>query len=666
MAKYESQLKIETGWVTIALHSSVDHAKKVLVEKYSDREVRIIDSRTQEVVFPTQEIVAKGQFSRKNGDTASEKEFKEALKKCSTASKRAYDTSLVYYTRVSSILEKLEKSLDGIAPQLLADKNTARYPFGEVVRQITIGINEQSTTKLGDLKKYLDKQKEHLKDFTVVLFGKTKAGKSTIREAFTRGDGGTIGKGAQRTTQDVKEYEWQGLRLIDTPGIEAYKGEEDQRKAVETVREADMVIFLISDDAPQPKEFEAMEWLNRINKYFFILLNVKEELENTSKPDDNRRLERFIKNPNKVFDTKRLQGHEQRIRGDFGKIFGVEKIDIVYVHAQAAFLSTRPKYKDYSNELWSLSRVETAYNLISKEIVKTGYQRRVLTICNGVVDFIDDIIRSLKTHQKSLEVQVRFMNDELPNLEKKLQKISKEGNQRIERKCKGKFDKIRGWIPRFVDDYLGKDNAQLEYQRRINKETEDIQREMKRLFQELVNEVKEALKEFEKEYMYDMGTIKIDFPEINNFQKDYTDDSLKYVSMGLGATSAIAMGIAAFAGANFWNPVGWVAGIASVVVGIFSWLFGSGNDERRAWQRKKQEAKDLLYQKLYTSENEIVKSYQDLLQKYITSRQNEELKRIKTYIRQLSRISNGLYVLGIQPLKEQNIKLVSVRELMTK
>jgi hypothetical protein len=42
---------------------------------------------------------------------------------------------------------------------------------------------------------------------------------------------------------------------------------------------------------------------------------------------------------------------------------------------------------------------------------------------------------------------------------------------------------------------LGKDNAQLEYQRRINKETEDIQKEMKGLFQELVNEVKEALKE---------------------------------------------------------------------------------------------------------------------------------------------------------------------------
>ena len=493
MAKYESQRKIENNWVTIALHSNVDHAKKVLVEKYLDQEVRIIDSRTQEVVFPTQGIVVKDQPSKKNKDTTSEREFKEALKRCSIASTRAYDTSLVYYARVSQILEKLEKNLDEIAPQLLADKDAAKYSFGEVVRQITTGINDQSTTKLGDLKKYLDKQKEHLKDFTVVLFGRTKAGKSTIREAFTRGDGGTIGKGAQRTTQDVKEYEWQGLRLIDTPGIEAYKGEEDKRKAMEITREADMVIFLVSDDSIQPREFEAMAWLKQINKYFFILLNVKEKLDN------KKRIERFIKTPEKIFDTKRLQEHEQRIKENVANIFEVEKVDIVYIHALAAFLSTQNEYLDYSDELWDLSRVEKVYNLITKEIVKTGYQKRVLTICNGVVNFIDDIIRSLNTHQKSLEIQVRFMNDELPNLEKELQKISKKGNQRIERKCKEKFDKIRGWIPRFVDNYLGKEGAQLEYQKRINKETEYIQKEMEGLFKELVNEVKEALKEFEKE-----------------------------------------------------------------------------------------------------------------------------------------------------------------------
>lgn len=660
MTKYESQRKFKEKWVTVALHNTVDHAEKLLVDRYQHQEVRVIDSRTEELMFSLQEVVDRNQDSKNNADTTSEKEFKEALKKCSTASTRAYDTTLVYCNRVSQILQDLKKNLDKVTPELLNDRDAAKYSFGETIGKIVAEIESQTGRKFSQLKNYLNKQKEHLKDFTVVLFGKTKAGKSTIREAFTRGDGGTIGKGAQRTTQDVKEYEWQGLRLIDTPGIEAYKGEADKRKAMEITREADMVIFLVSDDSIQPKEFEAMAWLRQINKYFFILLNIKEKLDN------KRRIERFIKAPEKTFDTKRLQEHEQRIKENVSNIFEVEKVDIVYIHALAAFLSTQNEYSDYSDELWNLSRVEKAYNLITKEIIKTGYQKRVLTICNGVVNFIDDIIRSLYIHQKSLEAQVRFMNDEVPTLEKELQKISKKGSQRIERKCKERFDKIRGWIPRFIDDYLGKDGAQFEYQKRINKETEDIQKEMKGLFQELVNEVKEALKEFEKEYMYDMETIKIYPPEINNFQKDDTDDTLRYVSMGLGATSAIAMGIAAFAGANFWNPIGWVAGIASVVVGIFGWLFGSGNEERRAWQRQKQQAKESLYTGLQRSENEIVKTYQDLLQRYITSRQNDEIKRIKTYITQLAKISNYLYIFGIQPLKEQNRKLILTRDLMAK
>ena len=51
MAKYESQRKTGNSWITIALHLDIDHAKRILVEKYPSKEVRIIDSRTQEVVF---------------------------------------------------------------------------------------------------------------------------------------------------------------------------------------------------------------------------------------------------------------------------------------------------------------------------------------------------------------------------------------------------------------------------------------------------------------------------------------------------------------------------------------------------------------------------------------------------------------------------------------
>ncbi|WP_201764279.1 GTPase [Halalkalibacterium ligniniphilum] len=72
-------------------------------------------------------------------------------------------------------------------------------------------------------------EKENLSTLTVTLFGRTKAGKSTIRETLTNGDSESIGRGAQRTTRNIKEYYLKNLIIIDTLGISAYEGEEDVR-----------------------------------------------------------------------------------------------------------------------------------------------------------------------------------------------------------------------------------------------------------------------------------------------------------------------------------------------------------------------------------------------------------------------------------------------------
>ena len=58
----------------------------------------------------------------------------------------------------------------------------------------------------------LNSLKDNLSKFSITLFGRTMAGKSTLMEILTKGDGSSIGKGAQRTTLDVRKYE--RIRLI--------------------------------------------------------------------------------------------------------------------------------------------------------------------------------------------------------------------------------------------------------------------------------------------------------------------------------------------------------------------------------------------------------------------------------------------------------------------
>ena len=79
----------------------------------------------------------------------------------------------------------------------------------------------------------LNNLRENLSKFSITLFGRTMSGKSTLMEILTEGDGSSIGKGAQRTTLDVRKYQWNGLEITDVPGIGAFEGEEDEQIAFE-------------------------------------------------------------------------------------------------------------------------------------------------------------------------------------------------------------------------------------------------------------------------------------------------------------------------------------------------------------------------------------------------------------------------------------------------
>ncbi|MFN6541305.1 MAG: GTPase [Nostoc sp. EkiNYC01] len=573
----------------------------------------------------TEPEVGTGYYSSKR---ISADEFQQALEESRKTAKIAYQKTLNYYKEIAAILRNLKLDLDKSTYHLLKQKDANHFNFAKVLRNISDEIQSHANEELQEVRKSLEVKSHHLADFTVVLFGRTKAGKSTIREALTCDDGSTIGTGSQRTTRDVREYRWKGLRLIDTPGIEAYQGDEDKQKAVEIVHESDIVIFLASDDSVQPGEFDAMAWLQEIKKYFFVILNIKYDIDNP------KRLERFIKNPEKIFDSQRLDEHKRHIRTYIPHSLAIEEVAIVCIHAYAAFLSNQPQYSEVANNLWELSRIEEIYSLIASEIYTRGRQRRWNTFFDTIIYFIDLIIKILERHKKSLVSQADFMQDKRGEIKNIFQESVKNGKVKIQRLCKDSFGRIKQWIPNFVDEYLGKDIAQSEYQRCMNKEKQKIETAMENLFEEIVQELVVSLEEFQRQYQYDVGTIKLEPTDFGNYQHFQVGKILKWVGAGLGAASAVAFGIGAFAAANFWNPVGWVAGATSIVVGFFSWFFE--DQEKKAWQKSKQEAKETLWNSLDQSEEEICKTYQELLDKNIAvTAKTEVLEQVDIYIKGL-------------------------------
>ena len=145
----------------------------------------------------------------------------------------------------------------------------------------------------------INANRERLGTFNITLFGRTLTGKSTLKEILTEGDGRSIGKGNQRTTRDVREYEWYGMKIIDVPGVAAFGGEDDESTAYEAALKADLILFLITNDGNHDADAEHLARLRTLGVPVLGICNVKAAL-NLNKT----RIRQFLRDQESIFDSR--------------------------------------------------------------------------------------------------------------------------------------------------------------------------------------------------------------------------------------------------------------------------------------------------------------------------------------------------------------------------
>ena len=142
---------------------------------------------------------------------------------------------------LASARDKVKSALDDFRSSPLWEQDAA----DTLARQLG-GINSLLSTMSDVSGTELPGLRKNLSGFSITLFGRTMAGKSTLMEILTHGDGKSIGKGTQRTTRDVRRYEWNGLEITDVPGVCAFGGQRDEPLAFEAAKSADLILFLIT------------------------------------------------------------------------------------------------------------------------------------------------------------------------------------------------------------------------------------------------------------------------------------------------------------------------------------------------------------------------------------------------------------------------------------
>ena len=417
------------------------------------------------------------------------------------------------------------------------------------------------------LRSTLQRKRRRAEQFTVALFGRTMAGKSTIREAITGGDGSTIGEGGQRTTRQVKEYSWHGINIIDTPGFGAYDGSEDRDRAYDVVDECDLILFLLSTDGTQDEAFREMAELDRLQKYVIFVLNVRLNLRTI------RIIRRqFLAAPEKWLGEESIRPHIDRIKSmdNLYPNLMAGEMRLVAVHAQAAHLANLPEYEDEARKLRDASNFRELLGTLENELFKQGPVRRVQTIIGGTERALAFTAEHLETVSKELEREAGLLEEKCDALHSSLNEFVAKFPIRCRERIKEHFEPALRGLGKFVEENQDKENFTDRWQVRIAnlKITEKAQS----FTQEIAQEVAAKVTEFQRQYEYDK--------EFNHKQEAQGAERYDAIDwQKVARRVAMIVGLAAFLA----TPTGWGAAAAiatTMVCTLLSSLFPKG----KAWK----------------------------------------------------------------------------------
>ena len=192
-------------------------------------------------------------------------------------------------------------------------------------RTLVAAIAEQLTELAAE-------QVDGMDAFTIALFGRTGAGKSSLLEALSAGDGGSISPGDSDWTTAVRPVTWESCRVIDTPGVQGWGRTTERRELEERARaalvSADIVLLCFDTQHQQAGEFRKVaEWIAEFGKPAIAVLNVR--LPNWRFPT------RVPRSAVRWRLSRTVAEHAQHIREELAAI-GIHEIPLVALHTQRA------------------------------------------------------------------------------------------------------------------------------------------------------------------------------------------------------------------------------------------------------------------------------------------------------------------------------------------
>lgn len=586
-----------------------------------------------------------------------ERSFVSHLRTCIGAGKDALERSRKSRDQLQDILRGYVEAVQSIELEREEEDNesvrSALSEFDEHLSDLENAIADLQRGFATEVDQSFQSLEEASDYVTVTLFGRTKAGKSTLMETLTKGDGSTIGEGAQHKTTDVRpNHFWppgqQLLRIVDTPGVEGFEGEEMTEKANKFVEQSDLIIFLVTDDKVSAGELDHFGNISTFGKPIVVLLNVKEKVEILAEAPEAY-----------VFEREKIEGHKKRMERYLSENFGIEETEVIPFHARGAWKSSQT-----SNEkLREASRIDGVKKRIKGFVEEEGLAARI----SAPRDVLRRYVRTIKNALRPFAGKFRSLSWSAKDLQEKmdsaLEQVDIFGKRRLG-EMKSVFEEASADIPQFVDEIINDGKSG----RAINTEWKSF------LKQHGVHEIEpefrsEVVDQVEKEISRsadrarraadsrfqgdDIDGVSSAFEGIQEIEGRKKVRRHGKAAMRAGAIAAGGLG--AYAAANFWNPTGWAAAAAATAGGIAGEEAGRYAAEK--WKEKTEERikekrdeivgdlRDRLWSRYHSLNDELY----EWLQKDVLDQLHSDLRKT---LGRLESVSSSLWRRTVRMLDE--------------
>ena len=490
-----------------------------------------------------------------------------------------------------------------------------------------------------EAKDTLKKKEEAVGHYTISFMGRTKAGKSTLHSVILGGiNKEFIGKGMERTTRYNRVYQWNGIRIIDTPGIGAPGGKTDTEIARSVIAESDLICYVVTTDSIQETEFNFLAELKKESKPVIILLNKKENFERTQGTR-----EKFLADPLQWYtrkDKDDIQGHIDRITEYVNKHFSNVFLKIYPVQLKAAQLSIVEEDLSLKKKYLEGSRIKCFLDEIRVQVLQSGTIKRSDTILNGTIYRFHNCNQVLSNHYQVLNELSDSLQKNMKEIEMKVKQIGKITEANLNRGIDAVFESfVKNELYKFAQNNY--DCEEQELNDKLQKYIEisgfngKLKNRMDKELNNYKNEVDEVLESFKENFEFKLESLGSSFTIGSGGE---IIDTRFWVGL-LGSI----VGVVGF----FVAP--WLV-IAGIVIAFFSSIFDSKEE-------KIEKAKQSLYNNLCKQFDINRTKIKEQTLSSFCEQHNEVTKTISSKLSSIIHSLNGI-LMKMKPL----LKIISASE----